>query len=215
METTMQFQKNAVVFNANGDEIGHITRVVMHPDTKVVTHVVVRKKGIFGRDEKLMPIDQIADTSGALITLRETAEDLDVLSPFEEKHYILQDSSSEGAASAGQIPTAYGTPLVNTGGRDPAGGKYITVYEQNIPPGTVAVKEGAKVVTAEGKSVGKVESIMANAPEDQATHLLVTSGVMAEEKKLVPIHWVEQIEEKEIRLNVDKDSVEDLDPVTA
>lgn len=212
MENTMQFQKNATVFNANGDEIGHITRVVLHPDTKVLTHVVVRKKKLFEKDEKLMPIDQIADTSGALITLRETAEDLDVLPSFEEKHFIMQEGTSEGTTPATQVPTAYGVPLVNSS--NATAGKYVTVIEQNIPPGTVAVKEGAKVVTAEGKNVGKVESIMANTPDDQATHLVVTSGVMTEEKKLVPIQLVDEIDEKEIRLNVNKDSVKELENVT-
>ncbi len=210
MENTLEFQQNAIVFTASGEQIGNVTRVVMHPDTKVVTHIVARKKGLFERDERLIPIEQIAETSGALITLSEAAENLDDLPPFEEKHFILDDRTSEGGAAASQIPTAYGVPLVATGSRNPSADRYITVFEQNIPPGTVAVKEGAKVVTAEGKTVGKVDSIVADLPADQATHLLVKSGLMAEEKKLVPIRWVDFIEEKEIHLNVNKDSMKAL-----
>jgi sporulation protein YlmC with PRC-barrel domain len=82
--------------------------------------------------------------------------------------------------------------------------------EQNIPEGTIAVKEGAKVYTAEEKYVGKVERIVADLPEDQASHLLISKGLLAEERKLVPITWVQRIGEENIYLNVNKDSLEEL-----
>jgi len=215
MENTLQFKQNAKVLTANGEEIGNITRVVIHPETKIVTHIVVRKKGLFDNEEKLMPIDQIAATTEDQITLHETADEMDVLPPFEEKRKIREEGSGfSRGESVSQVPTAYGMPMVVPADRVPPEGRFITIVEQNIPSGTIAVREGAKVITAEGKNVGKVEGIMAGVPAEQATHLLVSKGLIADEKKLVPIDWVRWMEEKEIHLRVKKDSVLGLDSLS-
>ena len=85
-----------------------------------------------------------------------------------------------------------------------------TRIEQNIPDGTVAMKEGAKVISAEGKLVGNVEHILAEGPTEQITHLLVSSGIFTKETKLIPITWVNTIDEDEVRLYVKKASVKKL-----
>lgn len=214
METTMQFQQNAKVFTVTGDDVGSLTRVVIHPETKAVTHIVVRKKALLDNEEKLVPIDQILEASEARILLNETAEDVKILPPFEEKRQVRDEAVPRTSSSLTQIGTVYGTMTVPAN-QDQPGGRYITVVEQNIPSGTVAVKEGAKVISAEGKNVGKVEGILADTPAEQATHLLVSKGKISEEKKLIPFDWVQWIEEKEIHLNVKKDTVKELESVSA
>jgi uncharacterized protein YrrD len=81
--------------------------------------------------------------------------------------------------------------------------------EQNIPQGTVALKEGAKVITVEGKHVGNVEQVLAELPDERATHLLVSMG-MFKEAKMIPIDWVQMISQDEVRLRVRKESFEEL-----
>jgi hypothetical protein len=54
--------------------------------------------------------------------------------------------------------------------------RYKTRTEQNIPEGTVALKAGAKVITVEGKSLGSVEGVIAEAPQDHVT-LAFASGL--------------------------------------
>ncbi len=214
MDNTLQFQQNANVSTANGEDVGTLTRVVMNSDTKAVTHIVVRGKSIFDNKEKLVPIEQIAMANEDQIMLHDAVEDLKSLSLFEEKHKILDQTAAGTSSAASQVPTAYGTlsvPADNT----PPGPRYITIIEQNIPTGTVAVKEGAKVITAEGKNVGKIEGIVADKPADQATHLLVTKGRLAEEKKLVPMKYVQWLEEKEVHLSVKKETLKELESVPA
>ena len=46
------------------------------------------------------------------------------------------------------------------------GEKFFSNIEQNIPDGTIALKEGAKVLTAECKIVGRMECIMVDMPAD-------------------------------------------------
>jgi uncharacterized protein YrrD len=91
----------------------------------------------------------------------------------------------------------------------------VTQIEQNIPAGTVAVKEGATVISAEGKHVGHMESVFADAAVEQITHLLISNGLITKEKKLLPIDWVTVLGEDEIHLRVNKLSVDELADVSA
>ena len=93
--------------------------------------------------------------------------------------------------------------------------QFVTQIEQNIPAGTVAVKEGATVITADGKHVGYMESVFADVSAEQITHLLISNGLITKEKKLVPIDWVTVLGEDEIHLRVDKPAVDELADVSA
>ena len=58
--------------------------------------------------------------------------------------------------------------------------------DRNIPEGTIALKEGAKVVTSDDKHVGNVERVFVDASADKATHFLITQGVFFKARKVVP-----------------------------
>jgi hypothetical protein len=89
--------------------------------------------------------------------------------------------------------------------------KFITQFEQNIPTGTVAMREGAAVITADGKNVGNVIGVFAKSPVDQISHLLIAKGLISNGKKLIPIKWVTTLGEDEVYLRVKKDLVDKLD----
>jgi hypothetical protein len=72
------------------------------------------------------------------------------------------------------------------------------------------LKEGAKVITVDGKHVGNVERVLAEVPADRATHLLVSMGIFTKESKLIPINWVEMMSESEVHLRVRKESLEEI-----
>ncbi|MBN2390589.1 MAG: PRC-barrel domain-containing protein, partial [Anaerolineae bacterium] len=51
----MEFIKNAPVFTATHERVGHVDRVVINPQTEEVTHIVIRKGFIFA-ENKVLPI---------------------------------------------------------------------------------------------------------------------------------------------------------------
>jgi uncharacterized protein YrrD len=210
MDTNIQFQKNATVVAASGQQVGSLNRVVVDPNTKVLTDIVVRTGVLFNQEERVVPIELVDETTADLIVLHEDAGDLSTFPPFEERRLIDPEGDIERPQSSGnEVPQIYGYP----GGvfvAPTSGEKFNTMIEQNIPSGTVALKEGAVVITAEGKHVGKVERVLAEAPADRATHLLISTGMFIKETKLVPINWVQTIYESEVHLRVKKDSVEEL-----
>ena len=214
MENKILLQKNADVLTPHGKTIGSLERVVLNPETKVVTDIVVRLGVFFDKEEKVVPVDLVADTTEHQIILSYEAGELDDFPPFEEKQVVAEDGDKDHAQSSEAAPPVIfgyaGAGLLTL--PEPSE-QIVTKIEQNIPKGTVAMKEGAKVLTAEGKHVGNVERVLADPSVDQVTHLLISRGLLIRELKLIPIKWVMKLGEDIVHLRVKKASVEDLNTV--
>jgi hypothetical protein len=131
---------------------------------------------------------------------------------FEEERLVTEPGESSGAGAEGEpVPLVIGNPMMGVPISQPPGShEPATQIVQNIPEGTVAVKEGAKVITAEGRHVGNVERVLADPSADQITHLLITNGLLTREVRLIPRTWVETWGEDTVRLRVKRDSVQKL-----
>ena len=217
METKIQFQKNANVIAANGQPLGQIDRVVLNPETKVITDIVVKKGSLFNKEDKVVPVGLVAETTEDQILLRNEAGELNAFPVFEERRIVPGKEDIDKTLSSENAPQMvnYGFPEVSPAYVQPSGKQFVTQIEQNIPEGTVAMKEGAKVITSEGKHVGYVERVLADSSVDQVTHLLVSTGRFTKDAKLIPIDWVMVMGEDEIHLRVNKDSVEELADVSS
>ena len=217
METKIQFQKNANVIAANGQSLGQIDRVVLNPETKVITDIVVKTGALFNKEDKVVPVGLVAETTEDQILLRNEAGELNAFPVFEERRIVPGKEDIDKTLSSENVPQMvnYGFPEVGPAYIQPPSAKIVTQIEQNIPEGTVAMKEGAKVITSEGKHVGYVERVLADSSVDQVTHLLVSTGRFTKDAKLVPIEWVMAVGEDEIHLRVNKDSVEELADVSS
>lgn len=209
----IQLQKNANVYAANGQELGFIERVVVNPGTKVITDIVVHTGNLFQKEDRVVPIDFVVETTEDKIVLREDAGNLDAFLPLEEKRMVAEKASEtdQPLSLNNAPPVNYGFPVTGPHLANPPGEQYVTRIERNIPDGTVAMKEGARVITAEGKHVGNVERVVAVSPVDQITHLIVSKGMLSRESKRIPITWVKLMGEDEVHLRVKKASVEELE----
>jgi uncharacterized protein YrrD len=207
MDTKIQFQKNATVLAADGQQVGSIERVVVNTNSNVLTDIVVRKGGLIEPEEKVVPIGLVAETAEGQIVLRDTAGNLEGFPPFEEQHLIDADNSKSAVEVA---PAIIGYPVMGA----PVVAipeEAVTRIEQNIPDGTVAMKEGARVISLEGKHIGSVESVLADPEVDLVTHLVVSTGMFTKEKRLIPMKWVMTLGEDEVHLRVDKTLVAEAD----
>lgn len=209
MITKIQFQRGASVLNANGEQVATLERVVVDPANNVLTDIVVRMGGLLNADEKVVPLRLVAETSAAQVRLRGEAGDLESAPPFEEERLIEEHASSNAANEQHPVVVGYpvgGAPLIQASVVDGP----VTRVEQNIPEGTVAVKEGASVVTSEGQQVGNLESVLANPAEEQITHLLISKGLLSKDVKLIPQKWISSWSEEKVYLRVKRDTVERL-----
>lgn len=209
MTTKLQFQKGSSVLTKNGIEVGTVERVVVNPATNALAGIVVRSGGLLNNDQKVVPAHLIADATEDLVLLQEEAGALESMPLFEEERLVDSNGNPDITPSAAdQQPLNVGAPVM--GMPIPSVPGPVTRIEQNIPEGTVALKEGARVISAEGKQVGNVERILADPSADEVTHLLISNGLLLKEMKLIPMKWVQSLGEEKVHLRVKRDRVEKL-----
>lgn len=210
----MQFNQGASVFTIDGKEVGRIDRVVIDPKTRKIADIVIRRGSLI-TDDKVVPADLIVAGQKDRIILQLDTDKLDRLPDFRETHYIMLDDEelgrSDKRSALGLAPAMYwylpyGELVFNPFAQLP----YVAETETNIPEGTVAVKEGAKVITRDGKRIGNVEQVLASPAATQATHLLISKGLLLKEKKIVPVEWIESFGEDKVRLAVGSRIIQQL-----
>jgi uncharacterized protein YrrD len=215
METKTEFQKNVTVLTANGQEVGSLNRVVFSPESKMVTHLVIRMGNLLNKVDKVVPIDLVARTTADQVILREDAGDPEFFDPFEEEHVVDKKTGLDlPPASGSTTPEILGYPEPDIPYTPAPGEQYVTQPGRNIPEGTVALKEGAKVVSSDGKHVGSVERVIYTPDMDQVTHLLISKGMLSKETKLIPMEWVTTMTDDEVYLGVEEQAVAELDDVS-
>jgi uncharacterized protein YrrD len=203
----MQFVQNASVFAADGEQIGEIERVVMDPRSRQVTHVVVRK-GFFFTEDRVVPVSLVASADDERVELREDAGDLEGLPIFEEEHFVTTGEEEYRLRQPEDtFPPLYWYPPVygsgyGAGKMYPAPPLQPVEIERNIPEGSVALREGARVVSADGEHVGDVEQVLTEPEADRVTHFVVSKGFLLKERKLVPMGWVARLGEDQVHLAV-------------
>lgn len=215
MEAKIHFQKDAAILTANGQEVGSLERVVFSPASKMVTHIVVSTGSLLNKVEKVLPIDLVAQSTEDKVTLRDEVEDLESFHPFEEQRVVDKKAGLDLPSTSGSTtPELIGYPEPDIPYIPAPGEQYVTQTGRNIPQGTVALKEGAKVMSADEKDVGRVERVLADPEMQHVTHLLISKGMFPQETKLIPMEWVTTMTDDEVYLQVDEHSVEELTDVS-
>ena len=205
----MLFKQGTDVFSSDNEKIGTLDRVVMDPRTKEISHIVVREGFLF-REDKVVPMDLIGSVTDERIILQGSKDHLNELPDYEETHYVSRDATVDddmntlywnppaySGAGYSQYPVIYPQSL------------YIRRTEKNIPEGMVALAEGAKVLAEDGEQVGNIETLITD-PNEHVTHLVISSGLLMKERKIIPSHWLNAVTEDEVHLSVDSRLLERL-----
>jgi uncharacterized protein YrrD len=217
----VEFRNGALVVTADGQDVGRVDRVVLNPQTRQITHIVVRQGLLFSED-KLVPIGLVASATEDRVTLKAAADRLGELELFEETHYA--PLSDEERALAGYSGSAYPPPLyyyppalltgiaypADVAIPPPAGEAKVIGTERNTPVDTIALQEGARILNVNDEEVGTVERVISNDHTRQITHLVLAQGLIFRHRRLIPIAWVQIIHEDVVRLNVSTHMVDSL-----
>ena len=57
-------------------------------------------------------------------------------------------------------------------------------------------------MSSDDKHVGDVERILVDPDTNEVTHFVISQGLLFKDRKLVPIHWVNSVEEDNVYLVV-------------
>lgn len=214
----MQFKKGVGVYDIGEKRVGSIDQVVIEPHDGQITDVVVHTGHLLGAD-KVVPIDHVAVANDEGVQLDLTVDEVKALPDLVDVHYIpLNDVETAQYGYGGDLaqpvfwypiggPVGFTYPSSYPG----SGGRPYKIESRvNMPEGTVALAEGAKVFGKEGKHVGDVEKIITGSQKDQVTALLITKGVFNPEKKMIPANWIKDIKADGVQLCVNEEIIDRL-----
>jgi uncharacterized protein YrrD len=213
----MRLTKGADVYASDGEKLGTLDRVILDPETREVMNLVI-SRGHLVTTKKIVGLEAIDQENKDKITLRSPKHDLDDFLDFEETHYVNGDQTENPASD--ELPTSYWYPPINlawwrAGGTDnpilyPGQPVYVSKTTQNIPEGTVALEEGAKVMSKDEKHVGNIVEVVVDPQDHRVTHFVIDEGILFKERKLVPVTWISEIDENEVHLSVAANTLDHL-----
>ncbi len=190
---------------------GEVSRVVVDPVARAVTHLVVEPKGRQGLG-RLVPLDLVDATKGE-IRLRCSLAEFEDLDPAEETQFV---PGTRGYAAYGP-EQVLSWPYSGLGSGasvegDQLTGVSATVTYDTVPVGEVAVRRGERVHASDGE-IGQVEGLVIDPRSHHVTHVLLQEGHLWGRKEVaIPISAVTGVDDG-IQLNITKRQVQDLPPV--
>lgn len=214
----MLFKTGVDVYSSDDEKIGTLHRVVMDPKSKEVTHIVV-KEGFLFTEDKVVPMDLVGSVTDERISLQGSKEHLDELPEYEETHYVRpQDTTGHGDVTSDVSDPVYWYPPVDLSGagygRYPVSffpqSLYVQKIEKNIPEGMIALAKGAKVLAADGEEVGSIETLITDPKDDRVTHVVISSGLLLKERRVVPAYWLSTVSDDEVHLSIESRMLERL-----
>ncbi len=190
---------------------GHLTRVIVDPVARALTHVVIKPPLGHGPD-RLVPV-KLAEAAPGVVRLRCTRAEFDRLDPAEETEFLPGNYGyvPYGPAEVSAWPY-YGLGSAAMNARIAAAAPHVVTYDA-VPLGEVEIRRGDHVHATDG-SIGRVQGLVIDPASHHVTHVLLQEGHLWGRKQVaIPIRAVSSVEPEGIRLNIGRTEVEDLPPV--
>ena len=181
--------------DATDGRCGRLTRVILDPGDESLTHLVV-EPGHHKELERLVPVDLVASVEDDLIRLDCTKKRFEQLDAAEDIRFLPADSTPTYAA-------------INL----PLGHHRGPMFTDRVPPGEVDIRRGDPVHATDG-SIGAVHGLVIDPADDHVTHVILQEGHMWGRKQVaIPIGATNRVG-NEIRVDLTKDEIEELPPVS-
>jgi sporulation protein YlmC with PRC-barrel domain len=194
---------------------GDLSRVVIDPVARVLTHLVVEPKHRQGLG-RLVPIDLVAATAEE-IRLRCSAAEFDALEDAEEAHFLPEAGGQMGYRAGQALAWPYyglggGMGGIGMSGIGMANTPQV-IIDDRVPAGEVEVRRGEHVHATDG-NIGRVQGLVIDPKDHHVTHVLIEEGHLWGKKEIaIPIGAVKDVAVDGVRLNLTRDEVRDLSPV--
>src|SRR5215469_13466963 len=189
---------------------GRVSRVVVDPVAKLVTHLAVEPEHRLGL-ARLVPVD-LAKSGPDAVSLACTMAEVEQLDAAEETQFVPGTRGYEVYGPEQVLSWPYyelGDTVIDP---DQEGKVSQTVTVDTLPPGEVGVRRGARVDACDG-AIGKVQGLVIDPASHRVTHVLLQEGHVLGRKQLaIPISAVEQVGD-EVKLNLTRHQVRHLPPV--
>lgn len=212
----MDIPIGARVTCTDGD-CGKSSHVLMNPITQDVTHVVVGDSSWPDATSRIVPFEHVSETTPDVIHLRCSRTEVFEMDEFVKVHYI-ENAFYDPKSAAVNHPILFHSqcpgdaeayllwPYATPDQEEP----YVSVKEEQIPPGEMAVCRGAEVHATDGV-VGQVDEFMVDSASGHITHLVLKKGhLWGRQDITVPVSAVHHMEKYRVDLNVDQQAIASL-----
>jgi len=186
--------------------VGKSVAVIINPIEQKVTHVVVKgNKTPWARD-RLVPVEQVRESTSALVRLNCNRAELAKMEPFVAKRYVQKERREYPSAFYGGEGPTYMNAFVFAA-------DVVPVEVERVPAGELAIHRGATVRATDGR-VGQVDEFLVDPASQQITHLVLKEGHLWDRRELtIPFSAIERVENDTVYLNLNKQAVENLPDV--
>jgi sporulation protein YlmC with PRC-barrel domain len=193
---------------------GEVTRTVLNPGTRTVTHLVIEPKHDRSAG-RLVPV-ALVDAAAEEIGLRCTLAEFDRLDPSQEIQFVegvdyaggYGPDAVQGYGGAG----GYGGPgATGMGIGSSLGHHKPTATSENVPEGESEVASHERVHAVDGE-IGRVKGFVVDSADHRLTHVVLREGHLWGHKDIaIPVDAVESLDDG-IWLKLTKKQVEELPP---
>ena len=195
------------------DAFGELADVVIDPETRRVTHLVVQPHR---RDEqaRLVPVDRAraGETSDATISLVCTVAQMSEFEFVRESAYLrlgevpVEDPDWDvGIEEPLGLPPSTGMGTFGAGGVDID--PHMMLSYDRIPMGEVEIRRASSVTSADGHHLGHVDGFVLDS-EQQIAHLVLEHGhLWGRREVVIPASAVARVDTDEVALTLSKDEV--------
>ena len=220
MADTAEFAIGAEASATDGP-VGKVSRVVVDPVAKALTHLVV-EPGLRQGPSRLVPLDLVDGGGASEVRLSCTKAEFENLEPAEETKFIPR-TTSFGSYGAGDVLSwpYYGAAGIGdldgiggAGGMGAEDGSPVprTVTYDTVPVGEVGVRRGQPALATDG-AIGHVQGLVVHPDTGRVTHVLLQEGHLWGKKEVaIPISAVDTTVDG-TQLKIAKQDVENLPPV--
>ena len=199
------FRIGARVLASDG-ECGELVRVIVDPVAQKLAHVVVAPKHHTGLG-RLVPVELVDSADDDHVHLRCTVAQFNALDDAQDAQFLPSDTDDLGYGGH-QLLWPYYSQLTRTGA-----GHHAPIDTDRIPLGEVEVNRGDEVRATDGW-IGSVQGLVVDRTDHKVTHVLLQEGHLWGRKQVaIPIGAASRVDD-EIRIDLTKQQVEELPPVT-
>jgi sporulation protein YlmC with PRC-barrel domain len=208
MVQTMPFKIGADARCTDG-ACGQVSRIIVNPATREVTHLAVDPKHRHGPG-RLVPVD-LADATTGQIRLRCTLAEFQALRPAREIEAVPDLDPTGHASIAPSQMNWFTWGNVARGSGQAGAPQEVTV--DSVPSGEVDVRRELTVCATDGE-IGQVQGLVVEPGGHHKTHVLLQEGHLWGRKEVaIPIGAVTKIGTLLVHLSLTKHQVKDLPPV--
>ena len=183
---------------------GKSTSLIINPVNEQITHLVVEEKE-FPNIKRLVPVNEIFESTSNLIQLRTSKKKFMQMEPFQETDFIY--SGYMDSSLPYKVPYLVWPYTMYVDGP-------IQISHENMPAGEIEIRRGSKVFASDGK-VGQVDEFLIDPKNNEITHLIMREGHLWGKKDItIPVSEIKKIDEDVVHLKLDKESIEKLPAIS-